>query len=103
MKKLQKYKYTFKNGDVVISSLPQDEMLKRMRRLDILRVLTEGYEEGTGRDICNKALRAYDKVDDFTGVIRLNSSEKDFIGYMLESDMLDDEDKQVLNYYLKQS
>lgn len=101
MKSLQKYKYTFKNDDVVISSLPQAEMLKRMRRLDLLRVLTEGYEEGPGRAICDKALRAYNKVDDFTGVIRLNGIEKDFIGYMLENDMLDDEDIQVLNYYLK--
>lgn len=96
-----KYKYTFKNGDVVISDLKQAEMLKRMRRLDILRVLTEGYEEGTGRCICDKALRAYNKVDGFTGIIRLTAGEKDFIGYMLENDMLNDEDRETLGYYLR--
>ena len=95
-----RYKYTFKNGDVVTSDLPQAEMLKRMRRLDILRVLTEGYEEGTGRGICEKALRAYNKTDSFTGIIRLTANEKDFIGYMLEDNMLRDEDRVVLNYYM---
>ena len=76
-------------------------MLKRMRRLDILRVLTEGYEEGTGRGICDKALRAYNKTDSFTGIIRLTAGEKDFIGYMLESDMLNSKDRETLEYYLR--
>lgn len=95
-----RFKYTFRNGDVVYTDLASAEMLKRMRRLDILRVLTEGYEEGTGRGICDKALRAYNKTDSFTGIIRLTASEKDFLGYMLDNDMLNDEDRAVINYYM---
>lgn len=100
MKNRCRYKYTFKNGDVVYSDLEKSEMVRRMRRLDILRVLTEGYEEGTGRGICDKALRAYNKTDSFTGIIRLTASEKDFLGYILDSDMLNDEDRAVINYYM---
>lgn len=96
-----KYKYTFKNGDVVLSDLKQAELLKRLRQLDILRVLTEGYTDGTGRDICNKALRAYNKTNSFTGIIRLTTLEKDFLSYLLESDMLSPEDREVINHYTK--
>lgn len=42
------YTYTFSNGDVVTSNLSQNLLLQRMRRLDTLRVLTEGYEYGVG-------------------------------------------------------
>ena len=96
------YKYTFNNGDVVTSNLPQDELLKRMRRLDTLRVIMEGYEGGEGERIYNKALKAYHKDDNFTGVIRLSPSEKDFLEYKLEEDgMLTDADRECIEWYLK--
>lgn len=94
------YTYTFKDGHKCTSKLNQSELLKRMNRLDNLRVLTEGYEEGEGRSICDKALKAYNKTDNFTGIIHLNRLEKDFLGYMLESDMNDEEDKEVIEFYL---
>ena len=95
------YKYTFKNGDVVTSQLNKEELIKRTRRLDILRVLTEGYEEGEGLNICKKALKAYNKVKDFTGIIRLTSTEKDFLNYILEeNEYITEEDKDVLKFYI---
>lgn len=92
--------YTFTDGSKVTSRLEGKEVIKRMNRLDTLRVLTEGYTEGDGASICKKALKAYNKLEGFTGIIRLNNLEKDFLGYMLESDMLDNDDKEVINYYL---
>lgn len=93
-------KYTFTNGDVVTSKLNQQELLTRMRRLDTLRVLTEGYEEGEGKNICKKALNAYNKIEGFTGIIRLTFLEKDFLGYCLESEYLSAEEKEVINFYI---
>jgi len=94
------YKYTFNNGDVVTSNLKQDELLRRMRRLDNLRVLTEGFDEGEGSVISAKAWRAYNKTNNFTGIIRLTPTEKDFLSYLLESDMLTDEDRECINWYI---
>ena len=94
-------KYTFSNGDVVRSDLNADELIKRMKRVDLLRVMTEGYEYGEGLSIYNKALRAYNKVDNFTGIIRLTILEKDFIGYMRERSFLTDEEIEVINFYTK--
>jgi hypothetical protein len=94
------YKYTFTNGDVITSKLEKEELLKRMNRLDILRVLTEGYEEGEGYSIFQKSLRAYNKTNDFTGIIRLNILEKDFLGYLLEG-MVTAEEVEAINFYLK--
>ena len=92
-------KYTFNDGTVVTSRLSKEEMLKRMRRLDTLRALTEQHDCPTGRSICRKALAAYDKLNDFTGIIRLTFQEKDWLSYMLESDFLDDEDIEVIKFY----
>jgi len=94
-------RYTWPDGFSITSYLPSQEVVKRMNRLDNLRVLTEGYTEGEGRSICQKALRAYNKTDNFTGIIRLTLAEKDFLGYMLESDMLDDEDIETIEYYIR--
>ena len=99
-------RYTFKNGDVVTSRLSAEEMMRRMQRLDTLRVLTEGFlgeEDCPGDTICKKAINAYNKVNDFTGIIRLNYLEKDWLGYLLEDDFLDDEDKECINWYIKKS
>jgi len=94
-------KYTFSNGDVVTSELNADELMERMRRLDLLRVMTEGYETGEGHSICNKALRAYNKVQNFTGIIRLTTLEKDFIGYMRERSFLTEEEIELINFYTR--
>lgn len=93
------YKYTFNNGDVVTSRLSKDELLRRMKRLDTLRALTEQHECPEGRSICRKALQAYNKLTDFTGIIRLNILEKDWLSYMLESDMISDYDRQVIKFF----
>lgn len=95
------YRYTFSDGHMVTSTLNQQELLKRMRRLDTLRVLVEGHDSGYGLSIYNKACKAYDKTDNFTGIIRLTPSEKDWLSYLLESSMLTQEDISVINYYLR--
>lgn len=94
-------KYTFANGDIMTSELSADELMKRLRRLDILRVMTEQHECKEGRNICKKALNAYNKMNGFTGIIRLTFFEKDWLSYMLESDMLSNEDRKVIEFYTK--
>lgn len=95
------YRYTFSDGHTVTSTLTQQELLKRMRRLDILSVLVEGHDQGYGLSIYRKACNAYNRTDNFTGIIRLTPSEKDWLGYLLETDMLTQEDISVINYYLR--
>lgn len=95
-------RYTFKDGTVVTSKLSANEMIKRMNRLDTLRVLTEGFTEDVGMGICKKALRAYNKLSGFTGIIRLTQIEKEFLDYMLlENNCLDDVDRETIKYYTK--
>lgn len=95
-------RYTFKDGTVVTSKLSANEMIKRMNRLDTLRVLTEGFTEDVGMGICKKALRAYNKLSGFTGIIRLTQIEKEFLDYMLlEDNCLDDVDRETIKYYTK--
>lgn len=92
--------YKFTNGDIIISKLEAEELMNRMRRLDTLRVLTEGYESGEGLNICKKALKAYNNSNNFTGIIHLTSSEKDFLGYLFEG-MMTEEEKEVVTFYLR--
>ncbi len=92
---------TFNDGHRITTELTVKETLKRMRRLDVLRVLTEGYEYGEGASICKKARKAYDKEDNFTGIIRLTLSEKDFLGYLLEDSMLSTEEIDALSFYIR--
>lgn len=93
--------YRLNNGTVVTTNLTAQEMCKRATRLDSLRVITEGYEEGVGRGICEKALRAYDKNEGFTGIIRLTAIEKDFLDYIYnENPFLTDWEIEALEYYL---
>lgn len=89
--------YIFSDGHYCTSKLDGVELNKRMRRLDLLRVMTEGYDAGVGHDICQKALRAYNKTENFTGIIRLTTSEKDFLSYIMENK--EGEDLNVLRYY----
>lgn len=93
--------YYFTNGDKYTSKLDIIEFEKRLKRLDILRVLTEGYTEGEGRNIYNKALNAYKKTKNFTGIIRLTFIEKDFLSYLLENEFNTKEDIKTIKFYLK--
>ena len=105
MKQQTLYKYTFQDGTTYTSTLSKDTFMQRLRRLDTLRVLTEGYigTRDYGETICKKAIAAYNKTDHFTGIIRLSFGEKDWLGYLLESDMIDDEDEAVINFYIRSS
>lgn len=94
-------RFRFVDGHEVTTNLDMDEMLKRMNRLDWLRVLTEGYDDDEGKSICKKALKAYDKTENFTGIIRLTPLEKDFLGYMLESEFNTEKDIEVIKFYLR--
>lgn len=94
------YKYIF-NDEIITSQLEKEEMLKRMRRLDMLRVLTEQYDCEEMKNICKKALKAYDKANDFTGVIRLTNAEKDTLAYRLEDEFLNEEEKETIQFYCK--
>lgn len=93
--------YKFKNGDVMTSKLSAEELMKRLRRLDTLRVMTEQCECEEGQNISKKALRAYNKMNGFTGIIRLTFLEKDWLSYKLEDDFLDDEEREVIRFYTK--
>lgn len=93
--------YTFTDGFTCTSKLNKSELMKRMKRLDNLRVLTEEYTEGEGRAICDKALRAYHKAKNFTGIIHLTRLEKDFLGYLLEGNG-NKEDMETIQFYLKE-
>lgn len=92
-------KYKFRDGTVMTSRLDQAELMRRINRLDTLRVLTEQHDCPEGRSICRKALAAYNKLDDFTGIVRLTFREKDWLRYMLESNFLDDEDIECIRFY----
>jgi len=95
------YEYIFSNGEIITSRLKKEEMLKRMRRLDVLRVLTEQYECEEMENICKKASKAYDKADDFTGIIRLTNVEKDCLAYRLEDELLSKEEIEAIEFYCK--
>lgn len=90
------------NGSQVTTKLSREEAVKRFNLLDSLIVLTEGYQYGHGVTICQKAVKAYYKSNDFTGIIRLNNLEKEFLMYILDNDefgYLDDDDIECLKFY----
>ena len=92
--------FFFEDGIKVTTKLSLNEHLKRYNRLDYLRVLTEGYIEGEGYNIFKKALRAENKNENFTGIIRLSHIEKEFLSYMLDG-ADDPKDIETLNYYIR--
>lgn len=95
-------RYTFNDGFTCTSNLTIQEILKRMRRLDVLRVLTEEIEDETYQNICKKAIKAYDKEDNFTGIIRLTPYEKEMLMIIREDNRyITEEDKEVLDFYTK--
>ena len=94
--------YTFSDGYQITSNLSAEEVIKRMNRLGTLIANVEGHDSGPGLSIYNKAVRAYNKSDNFTGVIHLTFLEKDWLFYLLEdADMLRPKDVEVINYYLR--
>lgn len=93
--------FRFNNGDVYETKLNARELVRRLNRLDTLRVLTEQHETGEGVAIWNKALKAYNKFYGFTGIIRLTPAEKEWLSYKLESNMLDNKDIETIEYYCK--
>ena len=96
------YKYTFNDGHQATSMLPGDEVNKRMKRLSHLIMLLEGFDEGSVfNDIYKKAVRAYNKTDNFTGTIHLTFAEKDNLGYLVDRAINSPEDIAVLKYYLR--
>ena len=94
------YKYVLKNGATITSKLPAKEISKRLGRLNILRILIEQHESKDGKSIYQKTIKAMDKADNFTGIIRLTIAEKDLLGYMLENTMLDKEEVETINHYI---
>ena len=95
-------RYTFNDGHQITSNLTAKEVLKRMRRLDVLRVLTEEIEDETYQNICKKAIKAYNKKDNFTGIIRLTPYEKEMLMIIREDNRyITEEDKEVLDFYTK--
>lgn len=96
-----RYAYRFETGELVKTNLLAKEMLKRMNRLDTLRVLTEQHECKEAKSICKKALKAYNKLDGFTRIIRLTFLEKDWLAYMLEDKFIDDEDRECIEFYVR--
>lgn len=95
-------RYTFKDGHQITSNLTAQEILKRMQRLDWLRVMTEQLENETYQNICKKAVKAYDKKNNFTGIIRLTDYEKEMLQIIRdENEYLLEEEKEVLDFYTK--
>ena len=101
MKPSTLYRYKFSNGEVVTTYLSADECLRRMNRLGTLMTLVEQSENDVGQSIYRKALQAYNKLENFTGIIRLSFREKDWLSYMLESDMLSDKDIDAIKFYTR--
>lgn len=93
--------YRFSKGDVMTSKLNKEELIKRINRLDLLRVMTEQCECVAGQSICKKALKAYNKMENFTGIIHLTSLEKEWLWYMTEDSTLGGEKREVIEFYTK--
>lgn len=81
---------TWDDGYSITTNLSHEEALKRMDRLDDLRVLMEGYTAGEGLSMYKKALQAYNKQDNFTGIIRLTRLEKEFLSYRYDAEYAED-------------
>ena len=92
---------TWDDGYSITTNLSKQEALKRMDRLSNLRVLMEGYDAGVGLGICKKALNAYNKQDNFTGIIRLTNTEKEFLSYCYMDEYGDIDDIEDMDEYAK--
>ena len=96
---MAKYLITFKNGETFTTNLEKDELLKRMNRLDWLRVATECFEEDSVYyNICKKATNSYNKHKNFTGIIRLTKQEKESLAY-LHKEYMSEEEVKAIEFY----
>lgn len=97
---MAKYRVTFKNGETFTTNLKKDELLKRMNRLDWLRVATEQLQDNpVYRNIYKKAEAAYNKHEDFTGIVRLTQYEKENLAY-LPREYMSDEELNAIKFYM---
>lgn len=96
------YKYSWKNNkgeeDYITSYLPWNDVQKKLKKLDAMVSLLEGYG-GEYEKLYNRFSKAYNTKDNFTGIVRLNDREKELLGYLWESDMLSKSDQEVLEFY----
>ena len=94
-------RYTFADGSSITSNLSAEELIRRINRLDKLRVLTENFTDGEGQSIARKAYRAENKTDNFTGIIRLSFDEKEFLGYLLDNEYLEHDEVDAIKFYMR--
>lgn len=87
-KTIYKIQYSFPSGKIeeIFTTISRIEKFEQCReRLEYLKITTEQMEIGCGFSICCKVRKALSKLDNssienpFTGIIRLNVSEKDYI------------------------
>lgn len=83
------------------TKLTKEEAEDRLDKLSWLIYWFEGHESGTGHNIWQKAYKAYNKVNDFTGIIRLTKYEKEFISYMLDSKPISKKEIEIIRFYSK--
>ena len=97
---MAKYRVTFKSGEVYTTDLDTKEMIKRMNRLDLLRVATEQLQDNpVYRNIYKKAEAAYNKYENFTGIVRLTQYEKENLAY-LPHEYMSDEELNAIKFYM---
>ena len=90
---------TFKSGEIFTTNLEPAEMMRRMNRLSLLIAAMEGRSENEDYyRIYKKAVKAYNKKDNFTGIIRLTSYEKEMLDY-LDEDMMPEKELEAIRFY----
>ena len=90
---------TFKSGEIFTTNLEPAEIMKRMNRLSWLIVeMEERTENESYRRIYEKAVRAYNKKNGFTGIIRLTNYEKEMLDY-LDEDMMPEKELEAIRFY----
>lgn len=95
---MDKRKITFTDGTYLITSISSDQVLQRLDRLSTLMDITKDAQDDVSKSIFDKAKVAYDKVEDFTGVIRLTAAEKKHLKSIDES-KLTEEQSDVIHFY----
>lgn len=84
---MPKYTYKMSTGRSITTDLTVPETNARIRRLRAMVHLLEGYTEGEGQEIFRKAVKALSKSEGFTGIIRLNRNQKDFLSYIMHDQL----------------
>ena len=100
-KSLYKYSWKNQNGkeDYITSYLPWNDVQARLKRLDSMISLLEGFDSGEYAKLYKRFYKAYNTKDNFTGIVRLSSSEKELLGYLWESELLSKSDQEALEFY----